>query len=118
MKEKKKCAIKKEITGKGAGRLGTFRIFKSRQEQVKKPIKRLIKRLAVTLTAGLTGILLAVTVPEGMRQIAQNRREQTAVTAWWGTLYPKFCFSRFPTENKDKKDDIKISFWLARVIDW
>ena len=41
-----------------------------------------------------------------------------AVTAWWGTLYPKFCFSQFPEENKGQKDDIKISFWLAQALDW
>jgi len=33
-------------------------------------------------------------------------------------LYPKFCFSQFPEENKGQKDDIKISFWLAQALDW
>lgn len=80
--------------------------------------EKLRKRLAVTLTAGLAGILLAVTVPDKIQQTVQCRQEQAAVTAWWGTLYPKFCFSRFPSEDKGKKDDIKISFWLARVINW
>lgn len=51
-------------------------------------------------------------------KIAERRQEQTAVTAWWGTLYPKFCFSQFPEENKGQKDDIKISFWLAQALDW
>ena len=107
----KENIIKKEITDGSAGRL---RIFRLKQKQVKK----LIKRLSVSLAAGLAGILLAVTVPDRMQQIVQKKQEQAVVTAWWGTLYPKFCFSRFPAENKDKKDDIKVSFWLARVIDW
>ena len=51
-------------------------------------------------------------------KIAERRQEQAAVTAWWGTLYPKFCFSQFPEENKGQKDDIKISFWLAQALDW
>ena len=53
-----------------------------------------------------------------LRETVQNRKEQAAVTAWWGTLYPKFCFSRFPSDDKVKKDDIKISFWLAQALNW
>lgn len=76
------------------------------------------KRLAFTLAAVLAGAILTVAMPESIQRTAQIRREEAAVTAWWGTLYPKFCFSRFPAVNKEKNDDIKISFWLARVIDW
>lgn len=79
---------------------------------------RLVKKLAVTLAAGMVGVLLAETVPARVLKIVENRQEQTAVTAWWGTLYPKFCFSQLPAENKEKKDDIKISFWLAQALDW
>lgn len=80
--------------------------------------RKLAGKIAITLTAGMAGVILAGTMPEQIQNFVEKRQEQTAITAWWGTLYPKFCFSRFPTENKDKKDDIKISFWLARVIDW
>lgn len=79
---------------------------------------RLAKKLAVTLAAGMLGVFLAETVPARVHKIVENRQEQTAVTAWWGTLYPKFCFSQLPTEDKGKKDDIKISFWLAQALDW
>ena len=79
---------------------------------------RLAKKLAVTLTAGMLGVFLVETVPARVYKIVENRQEQTAVTAWWGTLYPKFCFSQLPTEDKGKKDDIKISFWLAQALDW
>lgn len=80
--------------------------------------KRIRKKLAVTLAAGIAGVLLSETMPDHIQKIAEDRQEQTAVTAWWGTLYPKFCFARFPAENKDKKEEVKISFWLAQVLDW
>ena len=109
MKYKNNFVAEKKLTG-------------NREEKISvlngKQGKRQIKRLAVALAAGLTGVLLAATEPDRIQQTVQNRQEQAAVTAWWGTLYPKFCFSRFPAENKEKKDDIKISFWLARVINW
>lgn len=33
--------------------------------------------------------------------------------AWWGTLFPWFCFQ--DTAEKGKPE---ISFWLAKVLDW
>lgn len=63
-------------------------------------------------------MVLAGTMPEQIEKIAENRQEQTAITAWWGTLYPKFCFSQFPEDHKDRKEDVKISFWLAQALDW
>lgn len=36
----------------------------------------------------------------------------TPVCAWWGTIYPKFCFS------ERKKGRVKISFWLAKALKW
>lgn len=40
--------------------------------------------------------------------------------AWWGTLYPAFCFGKI-AEKKDG-DNIrihpKISFYLAKLLDW
>ena len=47
----------------------------------------------------------------------QWRGSQKNVLAWWGSIYPEFCFSQFPEENKGQKDDIKISFWLAKAIE-
>ena len=43
-------------------------------------------------------------------------KEPEQMTAWWGTLYPEFCFSDIP-EGSDRTD-IKISFWLAHVLNW
>ena len=79
---------------------------------------KITKKLTITIIGGLAGAILAGTMPQQVQNFAQKRQEQTAVTAWWGTRYPKFCFSQIPEENKDQKDDIKISFWLARALDW
>ena len=82
--------------------------------------KRFRKKATVALIMGTVGVFLVGTLPGisgRVQKIAEKRQEQTAVTAWWGTLYPKFCFSQFPEENNEKKDDIKISFWLAKAIE-
>lgn len=72
------------------------------------------KKLLLALAVGMAGALAMNAVPK--------KEEQRPVTVWWGTLYPKFCFAEIPEntdENIDKKTaDIKISFWLARVLDW
>ena len=79
---------------------------------------KIAKKLTITIIGGLAGAILAGTMPEQIEKIAENRQEQTAITAWWGTLYPKFCFSQFPEDHKDRKEDVKISFWLAQALDW
>lgn len=39
--------------------------------------------------------------------------------AWWGSLYPKFCFGKICTEEKeDMEIRPKISFYLAKLFDW
>lgn len=80
--------------------------------------RKLTGKIVITLAAGMAGVVLAGTMPEHIQNFVEKRQEQTAITAWWGTLYPKFCFSQIPPEYKEKKDDIKISFWLAQVLDW
>lgn len=80
--------------------------------------RKLAGKIAATLAAGMAGVVLAGTMPEHVQNFVEKRQEQTAITAWWGTLYPKFCFSQIPPEYKEKKDDIKISFWLAQALDW
>ena len=41
---------------------------------------------------------------------AVSGRTAPGVVAWWGSLYPQFCFSQ--TDQKPK-----ISFWLAKAIE-
>ena len=74
--------------------------------------KKLRRKLSFVLFVAAVGVLMMRAMP-GMSgkiaKIAERRQEQTAVTAWWGTLYPKFCFSQFPEENKGQKDDILLA---------
>ena len=88
--------------------------------------KKLRRKLSFVLFVAAVGVLMMRTMP-GMSgkiaKIAERRQEQTAVTAWWGSIYPEFCFSewdqygcdveKFPSEQRPK-----ISFWLAQALDW
>lgn len=72
-------------------------------------------RIKAALIAGLAGAVLANTFPGQIRNLAVQHREQAAVSAWWGTIYPKFCFA---DAKKDGKGSVKISLWLAQALDW
>lgn len=81
---------------------------------------KMIRKLMISLAAGVFGVF-AVNVfssvyPEKVEYFVQREKEPEQITAWWGTLYPKFCFSDIPEGAEGK--DIKISFWLARVLNW
>lgn len=48
-----------------------------------------------------------------------------APLAWWGTLYPEFCFVRQEKvpdvqEHEDHTCEarVKLSLWLAKAFDW
>ena len=40
-------------------------------------------------------------------------KRQKKPSAWWGTMYPEFCFSEGSGDSPRK-----ISFWLAEVLEW
>lgn len=74
-------------------------------------------KITVSLIAGLAAALLAAGIPG---QIEKNH-----TLAWWGVMYPKFCFAQ-PAEESEMEDDrspgagrkVKVSFWLAKALDW
>lgn len=41
---------------------------------------------------------------------AETKEESPKAVAWWGTLYPEFCY--MPTEESKEKT-LKIEFWLT-----
>ena len=45
-----------------------------------------------------------------------NGSRQPQVYAWWGTIYPEFCFEK--VEDNGENKPVKISFWLAQALDW
>lgn len=62
-------------------------------------------------------LLLAVMIPAGVSRekwIAGFRQPQ--LYAWWGSIYPEFCFEK--AEGNDENKPVKISFWLAKALDW
>ena len=88
-------------------------------------------RIWISLAAGLAGVtVMSVALQMGGRVFGTERQgvsdgmgvtEQSGsmdtgdsmLTAWWGTLYPKFCFSETSSGS-----EVKISFWLAKVMGW
>lgn len=47
---------------------------------------------------------------------------QKNVVAWWGSIYPEFCFSELNYEEEGVEKNTseqgpKISFWLAKALD-
>ncbi len=89
-------------------------------------------KITVSLIAGLAAALLAAGMPEQI--------EKSNSLAWWGVMYPKFCFAQ-PMEESGQSDSgrsaeqqaggslehmdgsdtgrkVKISFWLAKALDW
>lgn len=81
------------------------------------------KKILLALTVGMVGAAAVNTVPQNVQcQIRAQVKEARPITGWWGTLYPKFCFAELPENINEKTNentaDVKISFWLARVLDW
>ena len=60
----------------------------------------------------LTAVILAGSTWE--RRTAGDRQPQ--FYAWWGTIYPEFCFEK--VEDNGENKPVKISFWLAKALDW
>ena len=71
-------------------------------EAVMEQFRNWKKRVAVSAAIGMlsTGFFL-------------GGGETKAVLSWWGTMYPRFCFTEIKGEEK-----LKISFWLAKAFDW
>ncbi len=60
----------------------------------------------------LVAMILAGSILE--KNFAGSRQPQ--VYAWWGTIYPEFCFEK--VEDNGENKPVKISFWLAQALDW
>ena len=67
-------------------------------------------RFYIALTGATLTALLAAALPE--KHLPEPPAE-APVLAWWGSIYPEFCFAEKPEEEGGK---IKTSFWLAELI--
>ncbi|MDO5392361.1 MAG: hypothetical protein Q4F24_14885 [Eubacteriales bacterium] len=54
----------------------------------------------------IAGILAAVLMVSWKQDVVMR-------TAWWGTLYPEYCYSQIPEEADGEQVQIRIKFrWL------
>lgn len=71
------------------------------------------------LAAGMIALFLLWCSPGYLDKVPAKPAEE-AVTAWWGTMYPEFCFSRKGDDGAGEasRHKVKISFWLAKTLNW
>ena len=79
-----------------------------------KQIYRKENRLLFSLLVGLAAAALLCGI-----QWNNSRRN---VMAWWGSIYPEFCFSELnynvtDVEKNMSEQSPKISFWLAKAFE-
>ena len=77
-------------------------IWKTEAVKIRDTLRNRKYRVQVAILAGMLALaLLGGSVPGS---------HTPGVMAWWGSLYPQFCFSQ--TDQKPK-----ISFWLAKALE-
>lgn len=76
-------------------------------QMIKQKKPSIPSRRLLALPALLAGILIttAVSSPSYMK---------TPVYAWWGTMYPQYCFSQ-DTEGTEESVPVKIDFRWLRI---
>lgn len=66
-------------------------------------------------TAAIT-VLAALLFAGGAFEKRTENFRQPEFYAWWGSIYPEFCFEK--VEKNEENKPVKISFWLAKALDW
>ena len=68
------------------------------------------ERIRISVLAGMLAVILFYGSYGG---------DQHNMVAWWGTIYPRFCFAEETEKEEDTATDTrpKISFWLAKAIE-
>jgi len=82
-------------------------IVRNREEEKMIWLRNKKNRLWISLLAGM----LCTTLLAGNPEITESLPRKQALTAWWGTLYPGFCFAQRKPGTK-----LKISFKLAELL--
>ena len=44
-----------------------------------------------------------------------NEKQSPELLAWWGTIYPQFCFMENPDENEKEAAKPRIHFWIMET---
>ena len=61
-------------------------------------------------------LLAAIIIAGGTWEKRITDFENPKVYAWWGTIYPEVSFEK--VEDNGENKPVKISFWLAKALDW
>lgn len=44
-----------------------------------------------------------------------NEKKSPELLAWWGTIYPQFCFMENPAESEKEAAKPRIHFWIMET---
>ena len=71
------------------------------------------KRMFFSLAVGMAAAVIFSGAPKNV--------EDSGIMAWWGTLYPQFCFEDTHTAADNYENTVKqppkLSFWLAKALE-
>ena len=56
----------------------------------------------------LTAVLLC--------QVSENFNKNSNLLAWWGTIYPQFCFMEAPGTEEGQKAEPRFHFWIVDTL--
>ena len=73
-------------------------------------------RIHILKRTGWAILLVSMILAGGIRAQDTFSSRDPKVYAWWGTIYPEFCFEK--AEDSGENKPVKISFWLAQAMDW
>lgn len=45
-----------------------------------------------------------------------NEKQSPELLAWWGTIYPQFCFMEAPRTEKGQKAEPRFHFWIVETL--
>ena len=71
------------------------------------------KRMFFSVAVGMAVAVIFSGAPKNV--------EDSGIMAWWGTLYPQFCFERGSQDSTNYENTVKqppkLSFWLAKALE-
>lgn len=71
------------------------------------------KRMFFSVAVGMAAAVIFSGAPKNV--------EDSGIMAWWGTLYPQFCFERGSQNSANYENTVKqppkLSFWLAKALE-
>ena len=47
---------------------------------------------------------------------SENFNKTSNLLAWWGTIYPQFCFMEAPRTENGQKAEPRFHFWFAETL--